>query len=359
MGKCKICMKESPLISNFLGLCLECIRTRPEQALSIAKEAHALSRGRFDLVQDIPKGGSVQCRFCGNECEIHEGSKGFCNLVRNEKSRMLRDKELIVTYYYDPHPTNCVSEWACPAIGLGYPKYSMSKGIEHGFHNLAVFCIGCSFDCFFCQNWHFREEVAIKPKVTDEQFLNAINEKTTCICFFGGDPTPQLDKITRICRKAEGKNRILRFCLETNGNANSRILENFAELGLRSGGNIKFDLKFWNEALNKAITGISNKKAHENFKRMGEFYGQRRELPFLTASTLLVPGYIDEQEIRGIASFIAGVDEEIPYSLLAFFPHFDMRDLPLTKMEDALRFQRIAKEEGLKNVMIGNVHLLS
>ncbi|MCQ1537173.1 hypothetical protein FTO70_16120 [Methanosarcina sp. KYL-1] len=84
---------------------------------------------------------------------------------------------------------------------------------------------------------------------------------------------------------------ILRFCLETNGNANPKILENFAELGLRSGGNIKFDLKFRDENLNRAITGIGNKPVHGNFKRKGKYYGQRREVPFLTAATLMVPGY--------------------------------------------------------------------
>ncbi|SES62036.1 pyruvate formate lyase activating enzyme [Methanococcoides vulcani] len=359
MGKCKICGKESPLISSFLGLCLECIRNRPEEALPLAKKAHALSRSRFGLVPEVPKGGGVKCKFCGNECEIHEGSKGYCGLVGNEKGKMLRDRELIATYYYDPHPTNCVAEWACPASGIGYPEYSMCKGIEYGYNNLAVFCIGCSFDCLFCQNWHFREDIAVKPKVDDEEFLDAISENTTCICFFGGDPTPQLDKITRICKKAEGKNRVLRFCLETDGNANPKLLGNFAEIGLRSGGNIKFDLKFWNEYLNIAITGVSNKNTYENFRRMERFYKQRKEIPFLTASTLMVPGYTDDKEVKGIASFIASIDEEIPYSLLAFYPHFDMRDLPLTKREDALRFQRIAKEEGLKNVRIGNVHLLA
>lgn len=359
MGKCRICGKENPLISDFLGLCRECIRAKPEQALFIAKEAHALSRSRFGLVPDIPRGGSVRCRFCGNECEIYEGSFGYCGLVGNDKGRLARENELVATYYHDPHPTNCVSEWACPASGLGYPKYSMCKGTEFGFYNLAVFCEACSLDCLFCQNWHFREGIKFKPRVTDEEFLSAINEKTTCICFFGGDPSPQLDKITRLCRKAEGKNKILRFCLETNGNANPNILEKFTELSLCSGGNIKFDLKFWNEALNEAITGVRNKKTKENFEKMGKFHEQKKELPFLTASTLMIPGYIDEEEIKGIAGFIASVDKEIPYSLLAFYPHFDFRDLPLTKKEDALRFKKVAEEQGLKNVRIGNIHLLS
>jgi len=92
---------------------------------------------------------------------------------------------------------------------------------------------------------------------------------------------------------------------------------------------------------------------------MGKFYRQRKEILFLTASTLMVPGYVDDEEIKGIAGFIASINDEIPYSLLGFYPHFDMRDLPLTRKEDALRFQRIAKEAGLKNVRIGNAHLLA
>ena len=361
MGTCRICGRSSPLISACLSLCLDCIRSKPEEALPLAAEAHAASRKRFGLVPAVPKGGDVHCRFCGNRCEIPESGKGYCGLVGNENGRMVRGKELIASYYYDPHPTNCVSEWACPASGLGYPKYSMCEGTEYGYFNLAVFCVGCSYDCLYCQNWQFREDVRMKSKlkVSDEEFLAAIKENTTCICFFGGDPSPQLDRVTRICRKAEGKNRILRFCLETNGNASPKILENFAELCLRSGGNIKFDLKFRDENLNIAVTGISNRLVHENFKRMGKYYEQRKELPFLTAATLMLPGYIDEQEIRGIAEFIASVDEEIPYSLLAFYPHFDMRDLPLTRREDALRFKKIAEKAGLKKVKIGNVNLLS
>jgi pyruvate formate lyase activating enzyme len=80
--------------------------------------------------------------------------------------------------------------------------------------------------------------------------------------------------------------------------------------------------------------------------------------PFLIASTLIIPGYIDEEEIGRIAKFIASVNQDIPYSLLAFYPHFYMEDLPLTTKELAYRCLDVAKNEGLKNVRIGNIHLL-
>ena len=85
---------------------------------------------------------------------------------------------------------------------------------------------------------------------------------------------------------------------------------------------------------------------------------QRPVPPLLIANTLLVPGYIDEDEIRGISRFVASINPDIPYSLLAFYPHFYMSDLPQTQRVMADRCLAIAREEGLKNVRIGNIHLL-
>jgi pyruvate formate lyase activating enzyme len=80
--------------------------------------------------------------------------------------------------------------------------------------------------------------------------------------------------------------------------------------------------------------------------------------PFLLASTLLVPGYIDEQEIRNIAGFIASVSPDVPYALLAFYPHFWMSDTPMVSRAAAYRCLDAARQEGLRHVRIGNTHLL-
>jgi pyruvate formate lyase activating enzyme len=71
-----------------------------------------------------------------------------------------------------------------------------------------------------------------------------------------------------------------------------------------------------------------------------------------------VPGYIDAEEIRNLSGLIASVDTDIPYRLLAFYPHFYMKDLPLLKREVAYELLQIAKSSGLNNVSIGNLHLL-
>ncbi|HOV86300.1 MAG TPA: radical SAM protein, partial [Syntrophobacteraceae bacterium] len=80
--------------------------------------------------------------------------------------------------------------------------------------------------------------------------------------------------------------------------------------------------------------------------------------PFLVASTLLVPGYVGEDEVRGIASFIAELDPDIPYTLLAFAPQFRMNDFPTTSRDHAESCLEAARSAGLRRIRIGNTHLL-
>lgn len=76
-------------------------------------------------------------------------------------------------------------------------------------------------------------------------------------------------------------------------------------------------------------------------------------------STLLVPGYVDTIEVGNIAKFLASLDPKIPYSLLGFHPDFEMDDMPITSRKEANECEKMAREAGLENVRIGNIHLLA
>jgi len=188
-------------------------------------------------------------------------------------------------------------------------------------------------------------------------------KKVSCICYFGGDPSPQMPHSLETSRlaleKAKAENRILRVCWETSGYMNPKMAEKAAEYALESGGNIKFDLKAWDEALNIAMCGVSNRPTLANFKVIGErFFKKRPELPVLCASTLLVPGYVEAEEVENMAKFVSEIDPNIPYTLLAFYPCYVMDDLPATSRKQAIESQKAAGKH-LTNVRIGNVHLLS
>jgi pyruvate formate lyase activating enzyme len=80
-------------------------------------------------------------------------------------------------------------------------------------------------------------------------------------------------------------------------------------------------------------------------------------VPLLIASTLLVPGYIDAEEVKAIASFIADLDLNIPYALLGFHGDFLMTDLPTTSWKQAETCLEAVKAAGLKRVRLGNIHI--
>ncbi len=135
--------------------------------------------------------------------------------------------------------------------------------------------------------------------------------------------------------------------------------EKAAELSFQTGGVVKFDLKMWDENLNRALCGVSNEASLRNFSMIGEKYFEKRgEVPLLTASTLLIPGYVDAEEVEKIAEFIASINPEIPYTLLAFYPQYKLNDLPTTSRRQAFECRKAA-EKHLRNIRIGNVHLLS
>jgi pyruvate formate lyase activating enzyme len=361
---CLRCGRESEVISKALKLCLHCIRDHFDEVLPQVEEAHRVARSHFDLPlkppQD-PKG--VSCGICSNGCRIPEGEQGYCGLRRNRGGVLdgITSEEGNLGWYYDSLPTNCVADWVCPGgSASGYPRFSHTRGPEYGYKNLAVFYQACSFDCLFCQNWSFREMIHQEERISADTLAQFIDDQTSCICFFGGDPTPQLPHslMTSQIALERCQGRVLRICWETNGSMNISLLKGMAEIAFKSGGCIKFDLKAWSEPVHFALCGTSNKMTMENFKYLGGWVAERPDPPFLIASTLLVPGYIDDDEIKGISRFIASVSPEIPYSLLAFHPQFYFVDLPTTSRFHALRCKEIAEETGLKQVRIGNAHLL-
>jgi pyruvate formate lyase activating enzyme len=364
MGVCRYCGVSSHLISETIGICLPCLRNDPDGIIDQIREVHRKSREPFDLPAFPPQDSKgVTCILCGNECKIIEGNIGYCGtrFVIGGKIRG-GTKEANVDWYYDSLPTNCVADWVCPGgTGIGYPHYSYKQGPEHGYKNLAVFYNSCSFNCLYCQNWHFRERSRNEKKASISELVSFVDRKTACICYFGGDPTPQLIHSINVSKKAikENQERVLRICWETNGSMNPDLLSQMIDISLTSGGCIKFDLKAWTENLHLALCGVNNKRTLDNFKKVARNIHKRPEVPLLVASTLLVPGYIDRNEVYQIASFIYRCNPDIPYSLLGFYPHFLMTDLPTTTRVQAKECLAAGREAGLTRVRIGNEHLLS
>jgi pyruvate formate lyase activating enzyme len=190
-----------------------------------------------------------------------------------------------------------------------------------------------------------------------EELVAAANAHTFCVCYFGGDPASQMPHA--LASAAKFAQQEVAVCWETSGVADPRLMEKAVEYSLHTHGTVKFDLKAYHEQLHIALTGTSNRQTLENFTRAAQRFDERPEPPPVIASTLLVPGYVDPEEVGHIARFLAGCHPNIPYVLLGFAPNFYMPDLPCTSVRHAEEAEAAAHAAGLLNVRIGNRHLLS
>lgn len=371
MGKCVICNRESNTISNRVNVCVDCLRKG--YGLDIVEEIHRETRLKLGLTQTTPSNvGGVKCNVCGRGCLLIEGAMGYCS-VRGLENGVLRtttsQDSIIGLYYYDPHPTNCVAFPVCPAVrGLGYPKYALRRDGEYGYYNIAVFPGACSMNCLYCQNWEFRLMSRRRtPILTMEKLVSSVNHKTTCVCYFGGDPGPYITFLIEASRRMINRAkeiglRVFRICWETNGLQNPVLFKKAVELSLETGGIVKVDFKAWSPEVYKALTGVEPSHVDlikRNIIYVAEKTYERVEPPLLVVSTLLVPGYVDEYEVDCMTRFVAELNPEIPYVFLGFHPDFELMDLPRTSRKHVAKAVEIARRNGLKNVYVGNEWLLS
>ncbi len=357
--RCAVCGKTSRLVAAHLGVCADCIRTRWEQAEPLVQAAHASSRREFGLPPAPPRAANgTTCPMCGQACQIAEGERGFCGLRTVQNGRLVHlagtPRRGLLHWYRDPLPTNCVADWVCGGHR------------QRGKHNLAVFYGSCTFDCLFCQNWHYRQTDPVADRglgsvkaMSAEELADAANAQTFCVCYFGGDPASQMPHALASARELARRKVVV--CWETAGNSHPRLLDQALELSLATGGCLKFDLKAFDDRIHRALTGVSNRQTLDNFSRAAARFDERgpNGAPPVLASTLLVPGYVGPGEVGRIARFIADVEPRTPFALLAFAPHFYMSDLPTTSVGHAEEATAAARSAGLLDVRAGNLHLLS
>jgi len=327
-----------------LTLCVDCLRSYRDR--NRIADLHAPVRKKFNLPVKPPESrGGTACHLCANNCIVGPGECGYCGIRQNTEGKLLSRAEegsALVHTYLDPLPTNCCAAWFCRG----------SK--EHGY-NLAVFFYGCSFDCLYCQNSEHKL-VENAPSLIEEELIErALDSRVRCICFFGGSPEPQflfaLRTAKKIINESNGKKHI---CWEWNGSGNPELVKKAVELSKNSGGTVKFDLKAFHKNVHYALCGADNSTTLKNFEMASDIC---LEADILTATTLLVPYYVDKQEVSSIASFISKINPQIPYSLLVFHPDFYLDDLPITPKEQVYECYDAARKY-LERVYIGNRELL-
>jgi pyruvate formate lyase activating enzyme len=164
--------------------------------------------------------------------------------------------------------------------------------------------------------------------------------------FTGGDLTCRPDFYSR-CAQLIKENTNLWVLIETNGYG--LTAENLDML--RDSGTDSFwlDIKAENSDRHQWLTGCDN----QWILQLPEEMLKRNFV--VEVLSLYIPEVVEAEELGRIASRLAAVDPTIPFTILAFFPQYKMKDTPTPTVEDMVRAYENAKAAGLTSIRLGNL----
>lgn len=113
------------------------------------------------------------------------------------------------------------------------------------------------------------------------------------------------------------------------------------------------DLKAFNDSFYYKLCGAHLAEILETL-----VYIKQHTKVWLELTTLLIPDQNDsEAELQQMTQWIVeNLGPEVPLHFTAFHPDWKMRDIPATPLATLQRARRIAQQNGLHYVYIGNVH---
>ena len=270
--------------------------------------------------------GRIACLLCPHACVIAEGGHGICGV------RFNRSGTLEVPLY------GRISSISVDPIEKKplYHYYPGSRILSVGF-------VGCSFRCKFCQNWHISQGIDAETRFMgpDDLVQAARKERSFGIAYTYSEPLVHAEYLLDAMGQARGAG--LKNVLVSNGYINPGPADEL--LPLVDAANI--DLKAWDADFYRTET--SGKL--EEVKR---FITQAAGLIHLEITTLVIPTKNDtEDQIEGIARFIASLDPQIPFHLSAYHPQYRYA-IPPTPPATLRRLAEVAKQH-LRFVYIGNI----
>ncbi len=167
------------------------------------------------------------------------------------------------------------------------------------------------------------------------------------IAFTGGDLACQPEFYARSADEIKKLGEGLWVLFETNGyGLTPQNLDLFRSAGIDA---FWLDIKAYDGEVHRSLTGAAN----DRILRLPEEILRRDFV--LEVLSLYIPGWVETDQIEKIASLLAGIDREIPFTILAFFPQYQMKSVPSLTVEQMVSAYQAAKASGLVNVRLGNV----
>lgn len=284
-----------------------------------------------ELCQSL-EDSAVRCFACGHRCRIPLGLQGICKVRYNDAGVLKVPRGYVAALQLDPIEKKPF-----------FHAYPGALALSFGM-------LGCDYHCGYCQNWvtsqALRDPVSGVPPhdIEPEEIVALAKQKgARVITSTYNEPLITSEWAVEVFRVARREGLVCSYV--SNGNGTDEVLD-FIEPWIDL---YKIDLKGF---------------TRQSYQRLGgqlepvleTIRGLKQRGIWLEVVTLVVPGFNDsDEELTGIAEFLAGVDPDIPWHVTAFHPDYKMDTTARTDAVSLLKAYQIGRQAGLRYVYPGNI----
>jgi pyruvate formate lyase activating enzyme len=276
--------------------------------------------------------GWVKCRLCPRRCVVPPGGRGYCEVREN------RDGVYYTLTYGNP----------CAVHVDPIEKKPFYHFLPRST-SFSVATAGCNLDCRFCQNWHIsqaRPDETHNYAMPPQEVVRLARESgSASIAYTYSEPTIFYEYMLDCAKLARSQG--IKNVYHSNGYINPEPLRELcAYLDAAD-----IDLKGFTEEYYESMTSGSLAPVLRSLRILVE------EGVHLEITTLLVPGRNDDPKtLREMCRWVReNLGDSVPLHFSRFHPQYRLKNLAPTPVESLETARRIALEEGLKYVYIGNV----
>lgn len=278
--------------------------------------------------------GRVECRMCPRYCKLQNGQRGLCFVRANQ------DGAVVLTTW------GRSSGFAIDPI----EKKPLSQFLP-GTPVLSFGTAGCNLACKFCQNWDIsksREMDTLMDLASPDMIATAaMRMNCRSVAFTYNDPVIFHEYAIDVAKVCKEKN--IRSVAVTAGYVCEEPRNEF----YRHMDAVNVDLKAFSERFYRKITGSKLAVVLETLQ-----YIAHETDVWLEITTLLIPDENDgNAELDAMTQWIVEfLGPDIPLHFSAFHPDWKMRNKSRTPAETLLRARKIALDNGIRYVYVGNIH---
>ena len=165
--------------------------------------------------------------------------------------------------------------------------------------------------------------------------------------YTGGDLACCPDFYIQLTERIKSKTKNIHVLFETNGYGMTP--DNLSRLRNSGVDSFWLDIKTFDSQVHKKLCGTTN-------ERILELPAEMISLGFqLEVLSLFIPGWVEEDQLVNIARLLVSIDPEIPFTLLAFFPEYRLKDARPPTVTEMISAYHSVKDAGIINIRIGNI----